>query len=152
MHVFIKIHRILASQSKNFSLVVTSGWQPSPRVYFFANLGVIKMNGNNIYSGNQHHKKCFSDGCCKTLIYIVCVHIYSVRAVFTYWYIYGYIWYTRKIMRLYIGYMMLYIFTRIQRVSKLYFKYTVCMHEYYKDRDLRSSFLRVPNCSMDLVL
>jgi hypothetical protein len=88
MHVFIKIHRISASQSKNFSLVVTSGWQPSPRVYFFANLGVIKMNGNNIYSGNQHHKKCFSDGCCKTLIYIVCVHIYSVRAVFTYWYIY----------------------------------------------------------------
>jgi hypothetical protein len=81
MHVFIKIQRISASQSKNFSLVVTSGWQPSPRLYFFANLGVIKMNGNNIYSG-------FSDGSCKTLIYIVWVHIYSVRAVFTYWYIY----------------------------------------------------------------
>jgi hypothetical protein len=26
---------------------------------------------NNIYSGNQHHKKCFSDGSCKTLKYKV---------------------------------------------------------------------------------
>jgi hypothetical protein len=50
------------------------------------------MNDNNIYSGNQHHKKCFSDGSCKTLKYKVYNSIiYNVHAVFTYWYmdIYG---------------------------------------------------------------
>jgi hypothetical protein len=40
---------------------------------------------NNIYSGNQHHKKCFSDGSCK-LKCKVYNSIYSVCAVFTYWY------------------------------------------------------------------
>ena len=44
------------------------------------------MNDNNIYSGNQHHKKCFLDGSCKTLKYNVYNSILSVRAVFTYWY------------------------------------------------------------------
>jgi hypothetical protein len=29
---------------------------------------------------------------------------------------------------------------------------TSILYEYYKERDLRSSFLKVPNCSMDLVL
>jgi hypothetical protein len=29
------------------------------------------MNDNNIYSENQHHKNCFSDGSCKTLKYKV---------------------------------------------------------------------------------
>ena len=79
---------------------------------------------NNIYSGNQHHKKCFSDGSCKTLkLYKVCNSIYNVRAVFTYWYMDIYMIYQKNYET--IGYMMLYIFTRIQRVSKLYFKYTV---------------------------
>jgi hypothetical protein len=45
-----------------------------------------RMN-DNIYSGNQHHKKRFSDGSCKTLKYKVYNSVYSVRAVFTYWYI-----------------------------------------------------------------
>ncbi len=79
---------------------------------------------NNIYSGNQHHKKCFSDGSCKTLkLYKIYNSIYNVRAVFTYWYIYIYMIYQKNYET--IGYMMLYVFTRIQRVSKLYFKYTV---------------------------
>jgi hypothetical protein len=42
------------------------------------------------------------------------------------------------------------IFTRIQRVIVSYI--LNILYEYYKDRDLRSSFLKVPNCSMDLVL
>ena len=50
-------------------------------------------------------------------------NIYSVRAVFTYWYIWIYMIYQKNYET--IGYMMLYIFTRIQRVSKLYFEYTV---------------------------
>ena len=44
------------------------------------------MNDKDIYSGNQHHKKCFSDGSCKTLKYKLCASVYSVCAVFTYWY------------------------------------------------------------------
>ena len=45
------------------------------------------MNDNIIYSGNQHHKKCFSDGSCKLNIKIQSIeNIYSVCAVFTYWY------------------------------------------------------------------
>jgi hypothetical protein len=45
------------------------------------------MNDNNIYSGNQHHKKCFSDGSCKLNIKIQSIeNIYSVCTVFTYWY------------------------------------------------------------------
>jgi hypothetical protein len=53
-------------------------------------------------------------------------NIYSVRAV--YWQyigIYGYIFMIYQKNYETIGYMMLYIFTRIQRVSRLYFKYTV---------------------------
>ncbi len=51
------------------------------------------MNDNNIYSGNQHHKKCFSDGSCKTLkLYKVYNSIYNVRAYHGTSYIYIYIY------------------------------------------------------------
>ena len=46
-------------------------------------------------------------------------NIYSVRAVFTYWHIWIYMIYRKRYETIYI---MLYIFTRIQRVNKLYFK------------------------------
>jgi hypothetical protein len=68
-----------------------------------------------------------------------------VRAVFTYWYMDIYdipekIWDYRIHDAIHCAYLR----------SKLYFKYTVWV--LYKDRDLRSSFLKVPNCLMDLAL
>ena len=40
---------------------------------------------NNIYSGNQHHKKCFSDGSCKNYVHAVVVSLlYAVLSPLIY--------------------------------------------------------------------
>ena len=44
------------------------------------------------------------------------------------------------------------LYTYLQGYKELVSYILNILYEYYKDRDLRSSFLKVPNCSMDLVL
>ena len=89
---------------------------------------------NNIYSGNQHHKNCFSDGSCKTLKYKVYnsiyinIYIYSMRA-----YINIGIWIYMINQKNYeSGYMMLY--TYLQGYKELVSYILNILYEYYEDR------------------